>query len=423
VTVNIQRILTMNWRPFLVLVLAAAVTTVAVAAPPSSERKSSTKKGSGLARKKAKDDEPETETPAQPPTTAQPGSGQIVIHRQPLHLRAPEKYQVPMHLEPLQTVRVASPFDGVVKALLRKPGQKIETATEIARMDVTAKQLMLDRAKALYRAAQLEAEQLGGGKGSSEGAGASTAPINRQLADARLAAAKADLDLASYWVDQGSLRAPFSSEVFGVLVAEGQVVRMGDPLVVLGDTSSLKVEVPVDRASTSVGQSISIKVEDQVMSGKVEALLPLSSRFEPLRDLLPSAALASVVLKNSEGALKAGQTVYSPLVPRDLVADVPNSCIGNVGDGGHKVQVLRGDTVRDVAVATLAAVGDGRSFVTGPFRDGDEVIESSSQELADGTVVRSSPMAAPAKSKAGATAGHAATSDKSAAEKPSTGGI
>ena len=136
----------MNWRRFLVLVLAAAVTTVAVAAPPSSERKSSTKKGSGLARKKAKDDDtPETETPAQPPTAAQPGSGQIVIHRQPLHLRAPEKYQVPMHLEPLQTVRVASPFDGVVKALLRKPGQKIETATEIARMDVTAKQLMLDR--------------------------------------------------------------------------------------------------------------------------------------------------------------------------------------------------------------------------------------------------------------------------------------
>src|SRR5579872_4429598 len=131
----------MSWRRMLVFGLAVAVTTVAVAAPPSSERKSS-KKGSSLLRKKSKDDEPAPEetTPAQPPTTAQPGSGQIVIHRQPLHLRAPEKYQVPMHLEPMQTVRVASPFDGVVKALLRKPGQKIETATEIARMDLTAKQ-------------------------------------------------------------------------------------------------------------------------------------------------------------------------------------------------------------------------------------------------------------------------------------------
>ncbi len=414
----------MSWRRMLVLGLAVAVTTVAVAAPPSSERKSS-KKGSSLLRKKSKDDEPAPEetTPAQPPTTAQPGSGQIVIHRQPLHLRAPEKYQVPMHLEPLQTVRVASPFDGVVKALLRKPGQKIETATEIARMDLTAKQLVLDRAKALYRAAQLEAEQAGGGKGGADAAGTSNAPVARQLADARVAAAKADLDLASYWVDQGNLRAPFASEVFGVLVAEGQVVRMGDPLVVLGDTSSLKVEVPIDRASTSVGQNVSIKVEEQVVSGKVEALLPLSPRFEPLRDLLPSAALASVVLKNTDGAFKAGQTVYSPLVPRDPVADVPNSCIGNVGDGGHKVQVLRGDTVRDVPVATLAAVGDGRSFVSGAFRDGDEVIESSSQELADGTVVRASPMAAPPKSKAGAGDRHANTSEKSGTEKSSSGGI
>ena len=81
-------------------------------------------------------------------------------------------------------------------------------------MDVTAKQLMLDRAKALYRAAQLEAEQLGGGKGGSEGAGASTRTINRQLADARLAAAKADLDLASYWVDQGSPRTVFCGSLW-----------------------------------------------------------------------------------------------------------------------------------------------------------------------------------------------------------------
>ncbi len=292
-----------------------------------------------------------------------------------------------MHLEPKQLIRIASPFDGTVKALLRKPGQKVDTATEILRMDLTPKQLLLDRAKALYRAAQLEAEAAGkGGTGSDPS-------IAKQLAEARLEAAKADLDLAAYWVEQGTLRAPFPAEVFGVSIAEGQVVRMGEPLIVLGDTSALTVEIPVDRASTQVGQNLTIKVEDQTASAKVEALLPLSARFEPLRDLLPSAALASVVVKNSGGTLKAGQTVYSPLVPRDLIADVPNGCIGNVGDGGHKVQVLRDNTVRDVVVATLAPVGVERSFVSGAFRDGDEVIESSSQELVDGTVVRSSPMA------------------------------
>jgi biotin carboxyl carrier protein len=409
----------MTWRRFSVLFLSAAVTGLSVAALHSADRKPATKKGGPAPHSKAAKGEDEGGADAADAgqgAAAQPGSGQIVIHRQPLQLRAPEKYQISMHLEPRQTVRIASPFDGIVKALLRKPGQKIETATEIVRMDMTAKQLVLDRAKALYRAAQLEAEQVGAKGAAADAGGTGEPPIARQLADARLQAAKAELDLAAYWVEQGSLRAPFSGEVFGVSVSEGQVVRMGDPIVVLGDTSALKVEVPVDRAATQVGQNLSIKVEDQVASAKVEALLPLSPRFEPLRDLLPSAALASVILQNSGGSLKAGQTVYSPLIPRDPIADVPNNCIGNTGDGSHRVQVLRDNTVRDVAIATLAPVGVDRSFVSGPFRAGDEVIESSSQELADGTVVRSSPVLPPRQPTA--KGDHRAASTQPGGEKP-----
>jgi biotin carboxyl carrier protein len=409
---------TMSWRRLLVLSLATALTTQGVvAAPPSTGGKSSSNKGKPLARKT--DDEATTE-PAEstPAATPQATTGQIVIHRQPLHLRPPEKYQITMHLEPQQIVRIASPFDGTVKALLRKPGQKVEAAAELVRMDVTAKQLLLDRAKALYRAAELE-----NGPAKAKTEGSSGIPANiQQLAEARLQAAKADLDLAAYWVEQGTLRAPFPGEVFGVSVSEGQVVRMGEPLLMLGDTSALTVEIPVDRASTQVGQNLTIKVEDQTASAKVEALLPLTARFEPLRDLLPSAALASVVVKNSGGTLKAGQTVYSPLIPRDPIADVPNGCLGNLGDGNHKVQVLRDNTVRDVAVATLAPVGADRSFVAGPFREGDEVIESSSQELVDGTVVRSSPMTF-VKQTAGKANG--ATDRHTAGDKPAgerTGG-
>jgi biotin carboxyl carrier protein len=409
----------MSWRRFLILGLVAGLATHCVAAPPSADRKSPSKKGKSAPRSGASKTEEEGGTePADSGTAGgpQPPTGQIVIHRQPLHLRAPEKYQVSMHLEPKQLIRIASPFDGTVKAVVRKPGQKVDTAAEIVRMDVTPKQLVLDRAKALYRAAQLEAESAGKG-------GAADVSIAKELVEARLQAAKAELDLAAYWVEQGTLRAPFPAEVFGVSIAEGQVVRMGEPLIVLGDTSALTVEIPVDRASTQVGQNLAIKVEDQTATGKVDALLPLSPRFESLRDLLPSAALASVTIKNSGGTLKAGQTVYSPLVPRDLIADVPNGCIGNVGDGGHKVQVLRDNTVRDVVVATLAPVGVDRSFVSGAFRDGDEVIESSSQELVDGTVVRSSPMAL-LKQTTGKPTGpdrHSAPAEKPAAERPSSG--
>jgi biotin carboxyl carrier protein len=419
----------MTWRHSLALLLAAALTTACFAAQPPSDRKSASKKSSPQPRGKTAKTDEEGATEAADSgqgATPQPAAGQIVIRRQPLHLRAPEKYQISMHLEPKQMVRVASPFDGTVKTVLRKPGQKIDSAAEIVRMDVTAKQLVLDRAKALYRAAQLEAEQMAA-KGGAETPGSADPPIARQLADARVQAAKADLDLAAYWVEQGTLRAPFSGEVLGVSVSEGQVVRTGEPLLVLADVSALTVLVPVDRAATQVGQNLSIKVEDQVASAKIDALLPLSARFEPLRDLLPSAALASVTLKNSEGTFKAGQTVFSPLIPREPIADVPNSCVGNVGDGSHKVQVLRDNTVRDVVIATLAPVGVDRSFISGAFRDGDEVIESASQELPDGTVVKSSPMVMSKQTAAKANgAGRAATTqsgDKPATEKPTSGGL
>lgn len=308
---------------------------------------------------------------------ANAGPAEIVIHRRKIHLRAPEKYQLSMHLDPVRTVRLAAPFDGTVKTILHKPGERLQSGGEVLRMDTTEKQLKLDRAKALYKVAQFEDELAESEKGTA-----------KKLVAAKLEAAKADLDLAVYWVEQGAVRAPFNCEVLRVNVAEGQIVRMGDPLVTVGDTTALTVEIPVDRNATKAGQPLEIKVEDRSVAGTVDTILPLGSRFEALRDLIPSAASAIVILPNPDGKLRAGQTVFSPLIPREFVADVPNSCIANLPDGNHKVQVLRNNVVRDVPIATLAAVGADRSFVSGAFDPNDEVIESATPELADGTVVR-----------------------------------
>lgn len=334
---------------------------------------------------------------AAPDSTAAPT--EIVIHRRRIHLRAPEKYQVSLHLEPVRTVRLAAPFDGMVKSILHKPGERLESGTEVVRMDTTEKQLRLDRAKALYKVAQIEDRLADTAAGTSAGTA-------KELASARLQAGKAELDLAVYWVEQAGVRAPFNCEILRLNVSEGQVVRMGDPLATVGDTSSLSVEIPVDRNSTRAGQPMEIKIEDRSVPATVEAVLPLAPRFESLRDLVPSAASATLLVPNTDGRLKAGQTAYSPLIPRDVVTDVPNSCIANTPDGNHKVQVLRNNVVRDVPISTLAAVGPDRTFVSGSFDPADEVIESASPELADGTVVRASAPtlqpAAPAKSAASA---------------------
>jgi biotin carboxyl carrier protein len=316
------------------------------------------------------------ETPGN--TEAEPTSAEIVIRRQPIHLRPAEKYQVSMHLEPVRTVRLAAPMDGTVKTVLHKAGDKLESEAEIIRLDATEKNLQLARARALHKAATLDAQH------------ASAGSLGKDLADARLDAAKADLDLAQYWVDRTSVRTPFKCEVFRVAVSEGQVVRLGDTLATVGDTSVLKAELPVDRNTTSLGMSLQVKVEDRTVAAKVESVLPLGARFEALRDLMPSAASAVVLFENADGRLKSGQTVFSPLIPREPVLEVSNAAIANSTDGSHKVQVLRDSVVRDVPIVALASIGADRSFISGAFESSDELILSTTppQELPDGTVVR-----------------------------------
>jgi hypothetical protein len=59
-----------------------------------------------------------------------------------------------------------------------------------------------------------------------------------------------------------------------------------------------------------------------------------------------------------------------------------------VPDGNRKVKVLRDNVIRDVIVRILAKVGTESVFVSARFNEGDEVILSSSRELADGTPLR-----------------------------------
>ena len=227
---------------------------------------------------------------------------EIVIHRRRIHLRAPEKYQVPMHLDPVRTVRLAAPFDGTVKSILHKPGEHLESSAEVIRMDMTEKQLRLDRAKALYQVAKLEDERsLGEGKtvddrpaASRQGRtrsgrlldGAGGHPGSRLIA--KSCASTCPKDRSSAWANRWRR---------------------------VGDTSALTVEIPVDRNSTKAGQPMEIKIEDRTVPATVDAILPLASRFEALRDLVPSAASAVVVVPNTDGRLRPGQTVFSPLDP------------------------------------------------------------------------------------------------------------
>jgi multidrug efflux pump subunit AcrA (membrane-fusion protein) len=203
-----------------------------------------------------------------------------------------------------------------------------------------------------------------------------------------------------------------------VYVVEGQFVRAGEKLATLIDSSKLQVEVPVERSAAAPGSSIDIKVEETPLKARVETVIALSPRFDALRELLISPASALVTIENGAGKFFAGQTVYSDLIPLTPVAVVPSASIANVPDreGNRKVQVLRENVIRNLNVKILTKVGTDSVFVSGRFNEGDEVIVSSSRELADGTPLR----ALAAGSSASAGGSGRSTSPSTAPGKTST---
>lgn len=334
----------------------------------------------------------------------------VLVKREAARLISPEKYRINLVLEPYLVVTLSAPFDGVVKQLQFKSNAQVKSQTELVRLDNAVQRLHLQKAQADFKAATIE-QKVADKKDENQAA----------LAGAKLEAAKAALELAQHLQDQTSVRTPISGEVLRVLVAEGQYVRAGDPLVVIGDSSKMKVEIPVERNQVEKDKPHAIKVESAEVQGKVEAVLPLLPKFDALRDLFESVASAVVVLENPDGKFKPGQTVYVPLIPRHSVVEVPSGAVGNLSDGGRKVQVLRQWGVRDLPVVLMGAIGGNRLFVSGAFADGDEVIYEASHQLPDGFQLKPAG-GATAATGTGATGGTTTPPGTSTAPRP-TGGF
>lgn len=304
---------------------------------------------------------------------------EVTVKREALRVVDQREYKASLHLSPIRSVDLVANAEGVVRTVLVKPGQKVKPQTEAARLDDARANLLLKRARANLQATMLE-KKVAQSKNDAD---------LTAIAEARLDAAQAEVELAQQRIDQLIVRAPFAGEVVGVHVAEGQYVRAGERLATVIDASQLQVEVPADRGSVSAGGTFEIKVEAAAVKGKVEAVLPLGARFDALRELASSPCSALLTVDNAAGKLSAGQTVFAPLIPQAPVAVVSSSAVANIPDGNRKVQVLRDNVVRDVPVSILAKVGTERVYVSGWFANGDEVIVGTSRELTDGTPLRS----------------------------------
>lgn len=300
----------------------------------------------------------------------------VVIERAPVLFRDPLRYQVNLHLEPVKRISLSSTEDGVVTTILFQVGQEVTPQAEVVRLDSRGAAFKLQRAQAAVKAAKADV------------VAASNADA-KAAAEARLEVADVDLKIAEFDQSRTVIRSPLKGTITKVLAVEGEFVRAGQPLVEVIDPSQFVANIPIDSRQNKAGETIDLKVEDENVSAKLSAVLPLSPEFDSLRDLFPSPATGRILLDNAGGKWRAGMTVYSPMIPRNPVAEVPTVSLTNSDQGGRKVQVIREGFVRDIPVQLLGQIGTDRVFVSGRFGATDELIQKCSETLLDGARVTS----------------------------------
>jgi multidrug efflux pump subunit AcrA (membrane-fusion protein) len=290
----------------------------------------------------------------------------------------PDPYQVSVALEPVRRLILVAPADGVIRSVDARLGGLIRESQELAQLDrgeASAKlKVALAEVKEKQALARVNAKAPG-----------------VEVYQAQLEAAQARAELAQIELDRCTIRAPFPGRVLDVSVCAGQYVLKGAAIAELGDTTSLRAVLPVDRRTAAAGSTLTVPVEEQPVSCKVQAMLPLPESFARLRELATPFAVASVIFANPRGDLEPGLRARPAGVPTAAIAAVPKRALRPDdlrGAASSMVQVIRNEYVTNVPVQVLGGVGPERVQVSGLLRETDALIVGSSVPLSPGTLVR-----------------------------------
>lgn len=317
---------------------------------------------------------------AQPQATANPNQVAAKVERAALSLTSPDRYRVPIVVEPLRRVVVMAPSEGILKGISVPVGSTVREGQEVARLDSNGALARLKIAMANVKEMQANYDFVKGG--------GNIQTLQIAVPEARLDAAKARVELAQMEVEACTLRAPFSGRVMEVLVTPGQYLAKGATILDIADVSSVRVLLPVDRTAVTVGGAVNFTIEGSGVSGRAQAVLPLTEAQATLRELASPLSAAWVVVANPSGSLEPGQRAQSLYLPNAPIASVPSYSIHKGEGGGSIVQVIRAERVTEVPLRILGALGPDRTQVSGSFRSSDSLIVTSSVPLRPGSFIR-----------------------------------
>ena len=293
-------------------------------------------------------------------------------------------------------IRVAQPGDrvakGTVLARVRETDYRERVNQGRARLaegeaSLIKARLDLERARALFGAESLTKPDLDAAQAAFD------------AADARVSAARADVELALNGLRDCALVAPATGIVLERRIEAGTLAAAGTVGFVLGDVSSVKARFGVPDStiqSVNLGDRIDVTVDavaELTFAGRVTAVAPAADPQSRVFDV-------EVTIPNQEGRLRPGMigTVALGRSTRVRSAGAPPLTVpltaivrSDAGAGQFAVLVVARENGVDIARLRRVELGEVMGNVVAVLKGvslGDQVVVSGATLLADGDRVQ-----------------------------------
>lgn len=181
------------------------------------------------------------------------------------------------------------------------------------------------------------------------------------------------------------IKSPMAGVVLNKIIEPGSYIGGGTNVITIGDTSQLKVMLPVpdsEIAEWSVGDTVSLSLYGGAKEGKVSMIAPQTNSGT-------GTVNVEVVVPNADSEWLAGQIVSASRVSSDNKGIlVPIEAVINNGIESYVFK-----SVNDEAVKVIVETGtmvNNKIHITKGIKEGDQVVVSGGTLLLDGDPLKTS---------------------------------
>lgn len=301
-------------------------------------------------------------------------------------------------LAPLDQATVKSKVSGVVQGTTVQEGTTVAAGQVIARLDAADQRA---RVAQMQAACDEAAARLSLAKKNSANSQAllkqnyisqssyDTSQNSVELAEASLAAARAQLDMARIALADTVIKAPLSGVVSKRHVQAGEKLAPDMPVVTIVNLRQLNLEAQVPASEVprvKIGQEVRFKVDgfaQRDFIGKV-------ARISPTTEAGSRSMVVYISVDNSDGALRGGmfakgaitteKSAMAPLVPLAAVRDVKGESV--------VYTIVKGQVTSQNVSLGLRNVDEGVAEVKSGLQEGSTVIVARLDGVKPGQKVR-----------------------------------